>query len=129
MFRIEEDKTVQGTIKFYRLYKDGVCLYKEFEDIIKQEGTFRLDLEKLSRIFDSAASIGDKRPNQKHFKEIGKKGDSVKLYEAKSGGLRAYLFHEEGTGRIIVLGGKKSTQPKDIKHFRNLVNEYLETKK
>jgi len=46
-------------------------------------------------------------------------------YEIKTHNLRVYLFREVKTGNIIVLGGRKNTQSKDIHHFRKLKKGYL----
>jgi putative component of toxin-antitoxin plasmid stabilization module len=52
----------------------------------------------------------------------------VKEYEIKTRNLRVYMIHEEKSGRIIVTGGKKTSQKKDIRHFRNLKASYLKNK-
>jgi putative component of toxin-antitoxin plasmid stabilization module len=51
--------------------------------------------------------------------------DAYTEYEIKTENLRVYLFKEEKTGSIIVCGGKKSTQQKDIQRFRNLKQSYI----
>jgi len=67
------------------------------------------------------------RVNKRKFREIQGHKLSVKLYEAKSQGgeLRVYLFHEEKTGRVIVLGGLKKTQTKDIKRVERIIKDYI----
>jgi hypothetical protein len=35
-----------------------------------------------------------------------------------------YLFHEEKTGRVIVTGGKKDSQEKDIKAVTKIIKDY-----
>ena len=47
-----------------------------------------------------------------------------KQYEFKTKNLRVYAFHDKSNGRIIVLGGKKGTQKKDIKRFRLILENY-----
>lgn len=47
-----------------------------------------------------------------------------KVYEAKSGIVRLYLFHEEHTGRVIVTGGKKNTHKGDIKSVISIIKDY-----
>lgn len=57
------------------------------------------------------------------FKRIAVKSDPLSLYEIKTADLRVYLFRDPN-GAIVVLGGKKSTQVRDIKRFRNVAKEY-----
>lgn len=47
-----------------------------------------------------------------------------KVYEAKSGIIRLYLFHEENTGRVIVTGGKKGNQKEDIKSVLQTIKDF-----
>jgi len=63
------------------------------------------------------------------FRELKGSKDNIKEYEIKTRNLRVYLFHEEHTGRIIVCGGKKTSQEKDIKHFRNIKKQYFQNLK
>ncbi len=51
-----------------------------------------------------------------------------KVYEAKSGGIRIYLFHEEKTGRVIVIGGDKDSQNEDVKRVEKIIKEYYNEK-
>ncbi|KZE83343.1 hypothetical protein HX017_14215 [Myroides marinus] len=46
------------------------------------------------------------------------------LVIAKSGIIRVYLFHEEKTGRVIVMGGNKDSQDQDIKKVEKIIKEY-----
>ena len=65
--------------------------------------------------------------NKQKFRDITPKKDWVKEYEAKTKNLRVYLIHQEKKGRIIVLAGQKNTQKKDIKKFRSIKKQYLDT--
>ncbi|MDI3520752.1 MAG: hypothetical protein PWQ17_161 [Anaerophaga sp.] len=49
---------------------------------------------------------------------------TCKLYEAKSGIIRIYLFHEENKGRVIVVGGLKDNQDKDLKSVKRIIKDY-----
>jgi uncharacterized phage-like protein YoqJ len=59
------------------------------------------------------------------FKNITNAGDPATEYEVKTRDLRIYLFRNSD-GAIVVYGGKKSTQNKDITRFKNLVKEYFQ---
>ena len=51
-----------------------------------------------------------------------------KVYEAKSGSVRVYLFHEEYTGGVIITGGKKDNQEEDIKSVIKTIKDYYDDK-
>ena len=63
------------------------------------------------------------------FKELRGCYDAYTEYELKTRNLRVYLFKEEKTGSIILWGGKKNTQAKDISTFRKIKRSYIENKK
>jgi hypothetical protein len=45
-------------------------------------------------------------------------------FEAKSKHLRLYLIYEKQSGQVHILGGKKSSQPKDLKRVESIIKEY-----
>lgn len=53
-------------------------------------------------------------------------GNKIKLsvYEAKSSHLRLYLFHEPGTGQVLIMGGKKTSQKEDIERIKRVAKDY-----
>lgn len=63
------------------------------------------------------------------FKDITPEKEKIKEYEVKTKHLRVYLLHDVPNGRVIVCAGKKTSQKKDIKHFREVKKRYLENKK
>jgi hypothetical protein len=113
-------------IPVFNLYVDGVCLFDEFYNKIEREGNLIRYVHAAISIVESAAN--GIRLHQTKFKEITPKGLPCKLYEAKKEDIRIYLFHEEKTGRIIVTGGKKSTQQKDINKIIKTVKAYYNEK-
>ncbi len=68
-------------------------------------------------------SRGARLPNTKFHHLKNTKG-LVGVCEFKFGDLRLYAIQKTG-GLIIVLGGYKNSQPKDISKFRGLKNQYL----
>jgi hypothetical protein len=58
------------------------------------------------------------------FRPIEGHNLDCKVYEAKSGLVRLYLFHEEYMGRVIVTGGKKGNQKEDIKSIISTIKDY-----
>lgn len=69
------------------------------------------------------AANGNPLPNTK-FRDVTPKGGIVKEYEFKSKHLRLYAIKKDN-GKIIVLGGLKTTQDADFKRFRSLKSQYL----
>lgn len=65
---------------------------------------------------------------EKKFRQLTIKGLNCKVYEAKSGSIRIYLFHEEKTGRVIVTGGKKGDQDEDISQIERIIKNYYDEK-
>lgn len=126
-FVIEKIKEISGRISFFKLSKNGVSEFDEFVKEIKNEHKYSAEILRIQIIMQQVSDL-NMLPDNK-FKELKGRKSNVKEYEIKTRNLRVYLFHEEHTGKIIVTGGKKTSQKKDIKHFRNLVNEYLESKK
>lgn len=99
-------------------------MFEQFFNEVEQAGNLMSNLAGSIRIIEDTANL-NRRPKNK-FRPIEGHRLSCKIYEAKSGIIRVYLFHEERTGRIIVTGGMKGDQDKDIKGVINLIKEYLD---
>ena len=100
-------------VQVWELCVNKVSVLSPFIKNIEKEGTFEKDLVGALRNLELAAKLVT-LPKTK-FREIkGQKKLNGKLYEAKYGAVRIYHFQEKNTGRIIVLGGIKSSQDKDI---------------
>ena len=122
-FVLVEIEEIIGQLKIYKLMVNNNCEFDEFEKQIELEASHSSELTTIqTRLYDIAA--GKLLPKEK-FRNITPKKEMVKEYEIKTRHLRLYLFHEEKTGRIIVCGGKKTSQKKDINHFRRIKNEYF----
>ncbi len=116
---------VRGIISFKKLIIDGFCPYDEFCDQIRQEGNLAKQLIGIINNMNQVANL--KRLPREKFRDITPRNDAIKEFELKKGDLRIYLIKEEG--HILILGGKKSSQLGDIKHFRFLKKRYIESKK
>jgi hypothetical protein len=117
---LEFNTTIQGVFK---LVRDKRCLLDKFiKDI---EGT-NLEPE-LSTLYQIMEDIANGRQHPKCRKLHLEKG--IHGYEAKSKHLRLYFFHENNTGQIIVLGGKKKTQDLDISKFTKVLKEFKQSRK
>jgi hypothetical protein len=127
-FALKKIEQVKGKIYFYKLEVDGHCEFDEFCEQLesKKEGS---KLRTIYAIMDSASNIAPTRLPGTKYKELSGRppGDDVKEYEIKKKPYRVYLFKDD-EGNIIVFGGSKSNQKKDIKRFRSIKNEYLLSK-
>lgn len=123
-FALEKVNEIKGKIDFFLLKIDGKSQFLAFEEQIKTEGNLLSELTTIQVRMQEMAEMRHPMPKTK-CRELTPKGDAVKEYELKTKNLRVYLIHQEHKGRIIVLVGKKNTQPKDIKRFRKIKAAYL----
>jgi hypothetical protein len=111
----------------FELCKNNESLFKSFFSEIEKDGNLLNNLAGAIRIIEDTANL-NRRPKTK-FRLIEGHKLKCKVYEAKSGSIRIYLFHEENTGRIIVSGGVKDNQNKDIKKILKIIKEYQDEHK
>ena len=109
-------------IDVWELCKNKKSIFKLFVDEIESDGNLLDNLAGAIRIIEDTANL-NRRPKTK-FRELKGHKLNCKLYEAKSGLIRIYLFHEEKTGRVIVSGGLKDNQDKDIKAIKKIIKDY-----
>jgi len=114
-FALKYIDEIVGRLKIFKLLVIENCEYAE--------NSYSSELVIIQTRLQEIAD-GKLLPKEK-FRNITPKKELVKEYEIKTRHLRVYLFHEEKTGRVIVYGGKKTTQQKDINHFRRIKNEYF----
>lgn len=126
-FAVEKIKEIDGKVNFFKLLIDGVWLYDSFCANLTEEGGYDSELRKVQALMQEVSEM--KSLPQTKGKPLKGNSNSVKEFEIKTKTLRIYLIHEENTGKIIVLGGKKTTQNKDITRFRGIVTQYLNSKK
>jgi hypothetical protein len=112
-------------IPVYELYKNGESIISKFFREIEQNPILLNQFAGAIRILEDTANL-NRRPKSKFRLIIGHKLN-CKVYESKYGSIRIYLYHEEKTGRIIVAGGLKDTQAKDIKSAIKLIKDYHDT--
>lgn len=122
VYSLKKIDEIGGKIVFYKLVKDDICLFDDFENQIESEGTYKAELNTIQARLIQIANL--KTLPKTKYKDITPDKESVKEYEIKTENLRVYLFRDP-RGHIVVLGGKKSKQKKDIKKFRNMKKEYL----
>ncbi len=120
-----------GRLSFVKLIKRGTCQFDDFLTQLEQEGGYEKEVDKAVNFMDQLARLKRLRGEQHH--SLGKFSHSVNgklhevtLYEIKTSNLRIYYFHEPPITEVVVLMGKKNTQPEDISSFESLVGQYLD---
>lgn len=125
-FALKSLSSIIGKQEIDLLIENDVCYFEEFEDEIKERHKkYDNELGSLLQILERLSN-GESLPNGK-FKDITPEKESVKEYEIKTRHLRIYLI-KKVDGKIIVLGGYKNRQKKDIRKFRSIKSRYLDYK-
>jgi len=127
-YAIKEIEACIGTdITVYKLIVDDNCEFDEFENKYYNDPNYEREFLTLITRLEQSSYIGEKSllPETK-FKDITPEKDPIKEYEVKTHNLRLYLFKFENRGRIVVCGGRKDSQKKDLRHFRNIKTNFLE---
>jgi len=122
-FALERIKTIEGNQIFEKLFIDNQCQFDDFEKEIFSNDKLNTELGKIYSYMEFVAK-GESLPATK-FKDITPKKGKVKEYEFKSKNLRVYAIKKEN-GKIIILGGFKNRQKRDIKKFRSIKKRFLE---
>lgn len=118
IFEIRKIEQIRARSDCYYLLKNGKNLYAEAEEKIRRDGGYDSELISVQVILEMVAN-GEKLPVKKY--RMLQSG----LFEIKTRNLRAYLFHETRTGKILVMLGKKNSQKKDIPKFKSIVEQYF----
>lgn len=121
-FSIRLSSKVSSTrIKLFKLAINQVCPIDEFEKVMRRDAVLNFEIEKIySTIEDSCNLVTLPKTIFRQLK-LGKL--PYQLYEAKSKHLRFYLFKLEKTGRVILIGGRKTDQKADFKYLERLLKE------
>jgi putative component of toxin-antitoxin plasmid stabilization module len=125
-FALHTVSEILGRIVIFKLSVDDIILYDDFEDQIMKDGNLGKELFKLQSILQQYAQT--KSLPETKFRELKGCADAYTEFEIKTKNLRLYLFKEEKTGSIIVVGGNKNAQKKDISRFRGLKKAYIQSK-
>ncbi|MFM6976605.1 MAG: hypothetical protein ACKOW2_07130 [Sphingobacteriaceae bacterium] len=97
-----------------------------FTQVIKQNSRYYSELLSIMAYMEIVANL--KLLPLTKFRDISPKSERAKEYEFKSKHLRIYAFHLEENGKIVIMGGFKNTQAKDIKQFRMIKKRFLNTR-
>ena len=122
-FTLRKVEVVKAKQELDELVIDGIGQLEVFEQLIAEtDKRFLTEFRTLLSYMEYAAN-GNSLPDTK-FKDVTPAGTVHKEYEFKSKHLRIYTI-KQANGRIIVLGGFKTTQKADFKRFRSLKEQYL----
>jgi len=122
-FTVRKIEAVEGVQQFLQLEINGTGQLDAFEQSLRgstYEGEFRQMLAYMEYVANNRSLPLTK------FRDITPDKDPVKEYEFKSRHLRIYACRIPG-GKLIILGGRKTGQKKDITRFRSLKKQYLQT--
>ncbi len=120
-FTLSKIEAIKAKQPVFKLIKSGRCQFDKFEKEAKKR--YKTEVAKIYQYLEQAANL-NRLPSTK-FKDITPKNEKVKEHEVKTKNLRVYII-KEGGGKIIVLGGYKKNQTKDLNKFRSIKKEYLE---
>jgi len=120
LLRINE---IEGRLAFFKLEINGRCAFDDFILECRHSGGLESELIKIQAIMQQVSDLKT-LPIEK-YKDITPTNDLIKEYEIKTRHLRIHMFHERLSGRVIVLGGKKTSQKKDIVQFRAIKKNFL----
>lgn len=101
------------------------CPFDEFCEEIKNEASYQDQLDTIQLYFSKLGNNEDIPAKKFQELKFRKKNDPVKDYELRTGDLRVYCIKGTNRNKIIILGGKKSNQKKDIKKLRLIKLEFL----
>ncbi|HKK59727.1 MAG TPA: hypothetical protein VJ937_09625 [Salinivirga sp.] len=123
-YSLHKIDAIEGKQQFYKLGIDNKCQFDEYEEEIENNGQYE---EELASIYANMEDVANNKllPNTK-FKDITKGKSKVKEYEFKTKHLRVYAI-KHPDGKLIIFGGYKNQQKKDIRKFRSIKNAYLKT--
>lgn len=122
-FAIKGIEAVKGNQTFYKLLKNNTCFFDEFEkEVLKTQ--HESEIPAIYMYMERIAN-GNSMPATK-FKDLTPSQETVKEYEIKTKNLRIYMIKTTG-GKIVVVGGYKNTQKSDLRKFRSLKKQYLQS--
>jgi tRNA 2-selenouridine synthase SelU len=109
-------------IKVFELQKNEVSLFGSFFEKVKSNSQRLSSTTSALKYIEQSANLFH-LPNTRH-RDLKGLDVPVKVYEAKKDDIRIYCF-QDTKGRVIVLGGYKGKQNKDINKVVNIIKEYL----
>ncbi|OIN56473.1 hypothetical protein [Arsenicibacter rosenii] len=123
VFSLKRIDAIKARQEVDELVIDGIGQLKAFEkEINEKHERYKTELEMLYVYMEFVAQ--GQSLNDTKFRDITPHGETVKEYEFKSKHLRIYAI-KKPNGKIVLLGGLKTTQKADFKRFRSIKEQYL----
>ena len=107
---------------FSKLIANGRCYFDEFEEQVNKNNDFGGEYEKILTLMDLYAN-GTRLPSTK-FNNIKDGKYHGVFWEFKTKHLRVYTVCK-GKGQVVVIGGTKNSQKKDIERFKKISIEFI----
>jgi hypothetical protein len=125
-FAVEKIEAIKGKQTFYKLLVNGEAPIDDFEKNL--ESIYEMEMDSIYLYMEKVANL-QSLPKSKfrELKGVTGKYNKYKEYEFKSKHLRIYAMHHPDSGKIVVMGGYKNNQERDIKSFRSMKQRYLDS--
>lgn len=107
---------------FSKLVKDNRCFFDEFENEITKNNDLKKEFARILALMERHAE-GHQLPSTK-FNNIKDGKYHGIFWEFKAKHLRVYTVCIEN-GKVVVIGGTKNTQEKDIFRFKQIAKEFI----
>jgi hypothetical protein len=120
--KVEEINCYQDIVK---LEIDGSCYFDQFqEEIYRSKSQYISELGMVLQYIErdgNGKHVADKK------KDITPGKAPIKEYEYRTKHLRVYAIRQKD-GKIIILGGYKNKQKRDIRKFRKIKKQLIDLK-
>lgn len=126
MFAIIKIQEVSIKKNVYKLSINGKIPFDDFFDSCKTNKTLLNQLGHIQSILRYIGMDEEVKIPQKKFKILKRNNKDPHIdYEIKTNDLRIYLIRDKKYGKIVVMGGFKKTQPKDLNKLRKIKRDYF----
>ncbi len=123
-FALKRLEEFEGLQTFDKLVINDKCQFDDFVERVIKNKTYESEIGKKYRCMERLSNRLS-LPNTS-FKDITPKNERIKEYEFRSRNLRVYAMKRKN-GKIVVFGGFKKDQNKDIMKFRATKKKYVES--
>jgi hypothetical protein len=106
-----------------KLVRDHKCLVASFLEDLKNDKNKKGN---LSGIYAILEDVGNELllPENRYKKLKGYDKLKHKPYEIRYKEFRLYTIFDSETGQLLIIGGDKKTQTKDLKRIEQIIKEY-----
>lgn len=106
----------------FELHKNGKSLLIDFYESVTDSKEFMRYFNKAVKIIEHA--LDGYRLTDNKWKKVQYSGLDYSIYEAKSDKIRIYIVQDLTSVPIVVTGGKKTNQDRDILRVVNHITRY-----